>query len=188
LRTTDSGPLFGPEQHEFDTGSWLGRGPRQCETRPIGEDGADHPSGDWAADLGVPLYLGEPVGFVLELENGYRLYHAGDTAVTSDMRLTGELYRPDLAMLPIGGHYTMGPREAAQAVELLGVKDVVPIHYGTFPILTGTPDELRGVGDCTGPSPRSSGHRATGAGQGPAPVVVAGGGRWARPLRGLRFG
>jgi L-ascorbate metabolism protein UlaG (beta-lactamase superfamily) len=104
---------------------------------------ADHSAGDWAADLGVPLYLGEPVGFVIELENGYRIYHAGDTNVICDMRLIGELYRPDLAMLPIGGHYTMGPREAALAIELLGVKDVMPIHYGTFPILAGTPDQLR---------------------------------------------
>ncbi len=105
--------------------------------------GADHSAGDWNADGGVPLYLGEPAGFVVELENGFRFYHAGDTAVTSDMRLIGELYRPDLAILPIGGHYTMGPREAALAVELLGVKDVMPIHYGTFPVLAGRPDQLR---------------------------------------------
>ncbi|MBF6606617.1 MAG: metal-dependent hydrolase [Chloroflexi bacterium] len=105
--------------------------------------GADHSAGDWNADGGVPLYLGEPAGFVVELENGFRFYHAGDTAVTSDMRLIGELYRPDLAILPIGGHYTMGPREAALAVELLGVKDVMPIHYGTFPVFTGRPDQLR---------------------------------------------
>jgi len=105
--------------------------------------GADHSAGDWNADGSVPLYLGEPAGFVVELENGFRFYHAGDTAVTSDMRLIGELYRPDLAILPIGGHYTMGPREAALAVELLGVKDVMPIHYGTFPVFTGRPDQLR---------------------------------------------
>jgi len=101
----------------------------------------------------VPLYLGEPAGFVIEMENGFRIYHAGDTAVFSDMRLIGELYRPDIALLPIGGHYTMGPREAAMAVEFLGVKHVLPIHYGTFPILAGTPDQLRtelgarGLGD-----------------------------------------
>ena len=105
--------------------------------------GADHSAGDWNAPGDVPLYLGEPAGFVVELEDGSRLYHAGDTAVTSDMRLIGELYRPDVAFLPIGGHYTMGPREAALAVELLGVDHVVPIHYGTFPLLAGTPDQLR---------------------------------------------
>ena len=104
---------------------------------------ADHSAGDWNAEGGVPLYLGEPAGFVVQMENDFRVYHSGDTAVFGDMRLIGELYRPDVALLPIGGHYTMGPREAALAVELLGVKHVVPIHYGTFPILAGTPDELR---------------------------------------------
>lgn len=105
--------------------------------------GADHSAGDWNADGGVPLYLGEPAGFVVELENGFRFYHAGDTAVFGDMRLIAELYAPDIALLPIGGHFTMGPREAALAVELLGVKHVMPIHYGTFPLLAGTPDQLR---------------------------------------------
>jgi L-ascorbate metabolism protein UlaG (beta-lactamase superfamily) len=104
---------------------------------------ADHSAGDWNADGNAPLYLGEPAGFVIELENGFRVYHAGDTAVFGDMRLIAELYRPDLALLPIGGHYTMGPREAAVAIELLGVTDVVPIHYGTFPALSGTPEALR---------------------------------------------
>lgn len=117
--------------------------------------GADHSAGDWNAKDDVPLYLGEPAGFVVEAENGFRFYHAGDTNVFGDMRLIGQLYRPELAILPIGGHYTMGPREAALAVELLGVKHVLPIHYGTFPILAGTPTELRaelatrGLGDVT---------------------------------------
>jgi L-ascorbate metabolism protein UlaG (beta-lactamase superfamily) len=111
---------------------------------------AEHSGGDWAADLGVPLYLGEPAGFVVELENGRRIYHAGDTDVFGDMRLIRELHRPDVAFLPIGGHYTMGPREAALAVELLGVATVVPIHYGTFPILAGTPDQLRTELDARG--------------------------------------
>ena len=104
---------------------------------------ADHSAGDWNPDGGVPLYLGEPVGVILELENGLRIYHAGDTAVFGDMRLIGERYAPDLAMLPIGGHFTMDPRDAALAVELLGVQHVMPLHYGTFPILAGTPDQLR---------------------------------------------
>ncbi len=114
---------------------------------------ADHSAGDWNAAGETTLYLGEPAGFVVELENGFRLYHAGDTTVTGDLRLIGELYRPDLAMLPIGGHYTMGPREAALAIEMLGVRDVLPLHYGTFPVLTGTPAQLRdelaarGLGD-----------------------------------------
>ncbi len=105
--------------------------------------GADHSAGDWNANGATTLYLGEPAGFVVEVENGFRFFHAGDTNVTSDLRLIGDLYRPELALLPIGGHYTMGPREAALAVEMLGVKHVIPIHYGTYPILAGTPDELR---------------------------------------------
>ena len=104
---------------------------------------ADHSAGDWNADDQTTLYLGEPAGFVVELEDGRRIYHAGDTALFGDLRLIGELHAPDLVMLPIGGHYTMGPREAAIAVELLGARRVLPIHYGTFPILAGTPAELR---------------------------------------------
>jgi L-ascorbate metabolism protein UlaG (beta-lactamase superfamily) len=103
---------------------------------------ADHSAGDWDNGAAMPRYLGEPAGFVIELEDGGRVYFAGDTNVFGDMRLIGELYRPDLAILPIGGHYTMGPREAALAVELLGVREVIPIHFGTFPILAGTPAQL----------------------------------------------
>ncbi|MBA2570567.1 MAG: metal-dependent hydrolase, partial [Chloroflexi bacterium] len=120
---------------------------------------ADHSAGDWNADGGVPLYLGEPCGFVVELEDGSRIYHAGDTDVFGDMALIRELHRPDTAFLPIGGHFTMGPREAALAVQLLGVRTVVPIHYGTFPLLAGTPDQLRtalrerGLGNVTVLSP-----------------------------------
>jgi len=104
---------------------------------------ADHSAGDWSAAGEGPLYLGEPVGFVLGLEDGSTLYHAGDTALFGDLRLIREVHEPDLAMLPIGGHYTMGPAEAARAVELLGVQEVLPLHYGTFPILNGTPAALR---------------------------------------------
>ena len=89
------------------------------------------------------VYGGEAAGYVLELPGGFRIYHAGDTAVFSDMALIGRLLRPDIALLPIGDHYTMGPRSAAEGVRLLGVKTVVPMHFGTFPILTGTPDDLR---------------------------------------------
>jgi L-ascorbate metabolism protein UlaG (beta-lactamase superfamily) len=104
---------------------------------------ADHSAGDWAGASATPLYLGEPVGFVVELPGGPRLYFAGDTALFGDMRLIGELHRPDVAFLPIGGHFTMDPVAAARAAELIGPRIVVPIHYGTFPILAGTPDELR---------------------------------------------
>jgi L-ascorbate metabolism protein UlaG (beta-lactamase superfamily) len=88
-------------------------------------------------------YLGEAAGIVVELENGTKVYFAGDTCVFGDMQLIGRIYSPDVAVLPIGGHFTMDPREAAVACELLGVKRVVPCHYGTFPLLTGTPEELR---------------------------------------------
>jgi L-ascorbate metabolism protein UlaG (beta-lactamase superfamily) len=92
---------------------------------------------------GVFLYLGEPCGLVLELEDGFKLYFAGDTNVFGDMALIARMYEPEVAVLPIGDHYTMGPREAAVALELLGVKRCVPSHYGTFPLLTGTPEKLR---------------------------------------------
>ncbi len=93
-------------------------------------------------DESATVYTGEPCGIVLELEDGFRIYHAGDTALFGDMRLIGELYRPDLAILPIGGHYTMGPREAAKAAELIGAPLVVPNHFGTWPVLAGRPEEL----------------------------------------------
>ena len=88
-------------------------------------------------------YLGEPAGIVVGLENGTRVYFAGDTCVFGDMQLIRRIYAPDVAVLPIGGHFTMDPREAAVAAELLGASRVVPCHYGTFPLLAGTPDELR---------------------------------------------
>jgi L-ascorbate metabolism protein UlaG (beta-lactamase superfamily) len=87
-------------------------------------------------------YAGEPTGFVVGLEDGTTVYFAGDTCVFGDMRLIGELYAPDVAVLPIGDHYTMGPKEAAKALELLGAKRCVPCHWGTFPLLVGRPDEL----------------------------------------------
>jgi L-ascorbate metabolism protein UlaG (beta-lactamase superfamily) len=89
------------------------------------------------------IYLGEANGYVVTLENGYRIYVSGDTCVFGDMALIGRLYAPDLAILPIGDHFTMGPFEAAEAIRLLGVKHVVPTHYGTFGLLTGTPHALR---------------------------------------------
>jgi L-ascorbate metabolism protein UlaG (beta-lactamase superfamily) len=104
---------------------------------------ADHSAGDWSEAGDGPLYLGEPAGFVVELEDGRRVYHTGDTELFGDMALIAEMHRPEIAFLPIGGHYTMGPAGAARAVEMLGVTAVVPIHYGTFPVLSGSPDELR---------------------------------------------
>jgi L-ascorbate metabolism protein UlaG (beta-lactamase superfamily) len=104
---------------------------------------AEHSSGDIYAGAESPLYLGEPVGYVVELEDGFRFYFAGDTDLFGDMRLIGERYHPSLAFLPIGGHFTMDPAAAAYAVEMLGVDAVAPMHYGTFPALAGTPEQLR---------------------------------------------
>ena len=103
---------------------------------------ATHSSSMTDADGNI-VYTGDPAGFVITLEDGYRIYFAGDTAVFAGMSLIGELYKPDLAMLPIGDFYTMGALEAAKAVELLGVKRVLGMHYGTFPALVGTPGALR---------------------------------------------
>ena len=89
------------------------------------------------------VYTGEPCGLVFDFGEGPKLYFAGDTNVFGDMALIARLYAPDVAILPIGGHFTMDPKEAAVACELLGVKRCVPCHYGTFPILAGTPDQLR---------------------------------------------
>jgi L-ascorbate metabolism protein UlaG (beta-lactamase superfamily) len=102
---------------------------------------AIHSSG--IEDDGKVIYAGEPCGYVVRLPGGLSLYHAGDTTVFGDMKLIGELYAPELACLPIGDLYTMGPREAALAIRLLGVRQVVPMHYGTFPVLTGRPEQLR---------------------------------------------
>ena len=103
---------------------------------------ANH-SSSFTEDDGTIVYLGEPAGYIVEFPNGYKVYHAGDTNVFGDMQIIGSLYQPDLALLPIGDHFTMGPREAAYAAELLNVPAILPIHHGTFPLLTGTPDALR---------------------------------------------
>ncbi|HKV89325.1 MAG TPA: metal-dependent hydrolase [Candidatus Dormibacteraeota bacterium] len=89
------------------------------------------------------VYGGEACGLVIEFENGYTIYFAGDTDVFGDMALIGELAKLDVAFLPIGDWYTMGPERAARAVQLLGVKTVVPMHFATFPILTGRPSALQ---------------------------------------------
>ena len=101
---------------------------------------AKHSSGvDGGAQV---IYGGVPIGFVITVQDGPVLYHAGDTSVFLDMQLIRDLYQPQLAMLPIGDFYTMGPKAAAMAAKYLGATAVLPIHYGTFPALTGTPEEL----------------------------------------------
>jgi L-ascorbate metabolism protein UlaG (beta-lactamase superfamily) len=102
---------------------------------------AAHSSGDTMGGDAV-RYFGEAIGFVIELENGFRIYDSGDTTLFGDMTLIRELYEPDLAILPIGGHYTMDPAAASVGIGMLGVRDVLPVHWGTFPILAGTPSAL----------------------------------------------
>lgn len=106
---------------------------------------AKHSAG--AQDEDGTHYVGVAAGYVLTIADGPVLYHAGDTAVFGDMQLIRELYRPEVAMLPIGGHFTMGPREAALAVRYLAPRTVLPLHFGTFPPLTGTPEELAALVD-----------------------------------------
>ena len=103
--------------------------------------GADHSCG--ISDGDMTVYGGEAVGYVITFENGFKIYAAGDTNVFSDMAIIGDLYQPDIAILPIGDFYTMGPREAAYAMKLLKTPAVIPAHYATFPALTGTPAALR---------------------------------------------
>jgi len=104
---------------------------------------ARHSSGYF--DDGQMVYMGEPAGYVVRLEDGMSIYFAGDTCLFGDMRLIGELYAPTIAFLPIGDRFTMDPAQAARAADLLGVKQIVPMHWGTFPLLTGTPDALRAL-------------------------------------------
>jgi L-ascorbate metabolism protein UlaG (beta-lactamase superfamily) len=102
---------------------------------------ADHSCGIFDGD--EVIYGGEACGYVVEFSNGTKIYHAGDTNVFGDMKIIHELYAPDIVMIPIGDHYTMGPREAAYACNLLKAKTVIPMHFGTFPVLTGRPGDLK---------------------------------------------
>lgn len=101
-------------------------------------------------DNGKPMYAGLATGFVVRMEDNRAIYFAGDTALFGDMRLIRELHSPEIAFLPIGDHFTMDPVAAARACEMLGVRQVVPMHYGTFPLLTGTPGELKRLVDPMG--------------------------------------
>jgi len=96
-------------------------------------------------DDGKMIYAGEAAGYVITLPDGRRAYFAGDTTVFGDMRLIAELYQPELAFLPIGDLYTMSPREAALACRMIRPKKVIPMHFGTFPPLVGTPEQLAGL-------------------------------------------
>lgn len=137
----------------FEICAWLGtRGVENCS--PMNKGGsqtmdgikftmthAQHSSGI-ADENGQTVYGGEPGGYVIEFENGFKVYHAGDTNLFGDMKLIAEIYSPELVMLPIGDLFTMDPLEASYACRLLSPKHMIPIHYGTFPALTGTPERL----------------------------------------------
>ncbi len=139
----------------FELGSWLGsKGIDGDSIISINKGGtlevdgikvtlvhAEHSCG--ISDNGQILYGGEPCGLVIEFENGFTIYFAGDTDVFGDMALIAELGKFEVAFLPIGDFYTMGPERAAKAVSLLGVKTVVPMHFATFPVLTGRPSQLQ---------------------------------------------
>ena len=105
-----------------------------------------------ATDKDETHYGGEPVGYLIELENGFKIWHMGDTGLFGDMRLIGETYKPDLVLIPIGGHFTMGPQDAAIAVrDMIKPQYAIPFHYGTFPLLRGTPAEfISALGPNTG--------------------------------------
>jgi L-ascorbate metabolism protein UlaG (beta-lactamase superfamily) len=137
----------------FELCDWLGRKGIQ-NTSPMNKGGsqmvaglritmtdARHSSG--FVDNGQMVYMGEPAGYVLALEDGQTIYYAGDTCLFGDMKLIGEMYKPEIAFLPIGDRFTMDPAAAAKACEFLGVRQVVPMHWGTFPLLTGTPEDLK---------------------------------------------
>jgi L-ascorbate metabolism protein UlaG (beta-lactamase superfamily) len=136
----------------FELCSWLGeKGVENCSGMNLGgcQDvlglqvtmvRADHSCG--VLDSGEIIYGGVAAGYIVRLPGGFTFYHSGDTALFSDMQLLGEMYRPELAFLPIGDLYTMDPLQAARACRFLGVRKVIPIHWGTFPALTGTPEKL----------------------------------------------
>jgi L-ascorbate metabolism protein UlaG (beta-lactamase superfamily) len=123
----------------FEICNWLGsKGVENCSVTMVR---ADHSCG--ISDGDQILYGGVAAGYIVRLPGGYTFYHAGDTALFSDMQLLGEIHRPELAILPIGDLFTMDPQQAARACRFLGARKVIPIHWGTFPLLTGTPEKLQ---------------------------------------------
>ncbi|AEG93118.1 metal-dependent hydrolase [Ramlibacter tataouinensis] len=153
-------PMFGPAGLG-QTVATLGILPGELAPRfgksgtvaPLGPNGpkitavrAEHSSElAWKDSAGKDMVYpgGEPVGFIIEMENGFKVWHMGDTGVFGDMKLIGEMYRPDLVLIPIGGHFVMDPKQAAMVVrDMIKPKYAVPIHYGTLPVLRGTPAEF----------------------------------------------
>ena len=137
-----------------ETAMWLGTKGFGDQVKPMGKGGTLR-VGDFEVTLthafhsnsiddnGNILYGGEPASFIVRMPGGVTLFHAGDTTVFGDMKLIAELYKPQIACLPIGDNYTMGPREAAYACNLLKPDSVIPMHFATFPVLTGRPSDLQ---------------------------------------------
>jgi len=119
-------------------------GPQITITQTHAEHSSEVTVTDPATKKSTTYPGGEPAGFIVEMENGFKLFHMGDTGLFGDMRLIGEYYKPDLIMIPIGGHFVMDPKYAAYATSMmLKPKYAIPIHYGTFPVLKGTPQEYQ---------------------------------------------
>src|SRR6266542_812532 len=119
-------------------------GPQITITQTRAEHTSEITSVDPATKKSTTYPAGEPTGFIIEMENGFKLYHMGDTGLFGDMRLIGDYYKPDLIMIPIGRHFVMDPKDAAYATrEMLKPKYAIPFHYGTFPVLKGTPQEYQ---------------------------------------------
>ncbi|MBO0703929.1 MAG: metal-dependent hydrolase [Candidatus Dormibacteraeota bacterium] len=142
----------------YELGPWLtNQGVAQDKVTAFGKGGTAEVDGlqftmvhaEHFSSLPDGSYGGEPVGYVITFENGFKIYFSGDTDVFGDMALIRELEQPEVAFLSIGDFFTMGPRRARKAVDLLGVRTVVPMHYATFPPLTGRPDQLQ---ELVGPS------------------------------------
>lgn len=140
VATYDLCGWFESEGVERTSGMNIG-GTQEIDGIRVTQVRADHTSSFTDAE-GRIVYGGEATGFVVKLPDGCTFYHAGDTALFSDMSLVGDLWRPELAFLPIGDHFTMDPEQAARACRLTHVQWVVPIHWGTFPLLRGTPADL----------------------------------------------
>jgi L-ascorbate metabolism protein UlaG (beta-lactamase superfamily) len=117
-------------------------GPQITITQTRAEHSSEVTITDPATKKSTTYPGGEPAGFIIELENGFKVYHMGDTGLFGDMKLIGEYYKPDLILMPIGGHFVMDPKDAAYATNMfLKPKFVIPMHYGTTPVLKGTPQE-----------------------------------------------
>ena len=139
----------------FEIGQWLGKkglenlspmshgGSQYFDDFTVTMVNAIHGSGISDTESENLVYGGIASGLVIKLSNNFCIYHAGDTSVFGDMEIISELYKPDLCMIPIGDHFTMGVDEALYATKLLKVNDYIPIHYGTFPVLTGNPQQFK---------------------------------------------